>query len=134
MRSGALVAGTKLLWPQTEYIKACVARAEWLDDKAARAAIRAHLALIAQHFMRPDGANWHNQLARDGTPMAPVDAGARAVSPVLGGGGGGADVGEAANRASSGGAKRKRGASLHGCTPRSSMRREQSYIPAFAFS
>ena len=22
--------------------------------------------------MRPDGANWHNQLARDGTPMTPV--------------------------------------------------------------
>ncbi|MEJ0078897.1 MAG: AGE family epimerase/isomerase [Alphaproteobacteria bacterium] len=69
---GALVAGTKLLWPQTEYIKACVARAEWRDDAAARAAIPAHLALIAQHFLRPDGANWHNQLARDGAPMAPV--------------------------------------------------------------
>lgn len=70
--SGALVAGTKLLWPQTEYIKACVARAEWLDDGKARAAIPAHLERIAQHFMRPDGANWHNQLARDGTPIAPV--------------------------------------------------------------
>src|SRR5262249_43930503 len=69
---GALVAGTKLLWPQTEYIKACVARAEWLDDKVARTAIPAHLALIARYFMRPDGANWHNQLARDGTPVAPV--------------------------------------------------------------
>ena len=68
----ALVAGTKLLWPQTEYIKACVARAEWLNDSAARAAIPAHLALIARHFMRPDGANWHNQLAREGTPMTPV--------------------------------------------------------------
>jgi len=22
--------------------------------------------------MRTDGANWHNQLARDGTPMTPV--------------------------------------------------------------
>jgi mannose/cellobiose epimerase-like protein (N-acyl-D-glucosamine 2-epimerase family) len=69
---GALVAGTKLLWPQTEYIKACVARAEWLNDDAARNAIDAHLALIAQRFMRPDGANWHNQLARDGSPAAPV--------------------------------------------------------------
>jgi mannose/cellobiose epimerase-like protein (N-acyl-D-glucosamine 2-epimerase family) len=69
---GALVAGSKLLWPQTEYLKACVARAEWLNDAAARAAIRAHLRLIAQHYMRPDGANWHNQLARDGTPVVPV--------------------------------------------------------------
>jgi mannose/cellobiose epimerase-like protein (N-acyl-D-glucosamine 2-epimerase family) len=69
---GALVAVTKLLWSQAEYIKACVARAEWLDDAAARAAIPTHLALIAQHFMRPDGASWHNQLARDGSPIAPV--------------------------------------------------------------
>jgi mannose/cellobiose epimerase-like protein (N-acyl-D-glucosamine 2-epimerase family) len=70
--SGALVAGTKLLWPQTEYLKACVARAEWLNDDTARGAINAHLALIANSFMRPDGANWHNQIARDGTPVAPV--------------------------------------------------------------
>jgi mannose/cellobiose epimerase-like protein (N-acyl-D-glucosamine 2-epimerase family) len=70
--NGALVAATKLLWPQTEYIKACVARAEWLHDAPAPGAIPAHLSLIAQHFMRPDGANWHNQLARDGTPIAPV--------------------------------------------------------------
>jgi mannose/cellobiose epimerase-like protein (N-acyl-D-glucosamine 2-epimerase family) len=70
--SGMLVAGTKLLWPQTEYIKACVARAEWHNDEVARGAIHAHLALIARRFMRPDGANWHNQLARDGTPIAPL--------------------------------------------------------------
>jgi mannose/cellobiose epimerase-like protein (N-acyl-D-glucosamine 2-epimerase family) len=70
--SGQLVAGTKLLWPQTEYLKACVARAEWLHDAAAREAIRAHLKLIAERFMLPDGANWHNQLARDGRPIAPV--------------------------------------------------------------
>jgi mannose/cellobiose epimerase-like protein (N-acyl-D-glucosamine 2-epimerase family) len=67
---GALVAGTKLLWPQTEYIKACVARAEFLNDGDAQGAINAHLALIAKSFMRPDGANWHNQLARDGTAIA----------------------------------------------------------------
>ncbi len=67
---GALVAGTKLLWPQTEYIKACVARAEFLDDDTARRAIGAHLALIARSFMRPDGASWHNQLRRDGTAIA----------------------------------------------------------------
>ncbi|TMJ05569.1 MAG: hypothetical protein E6G97_02545 [Alphaproteobacteria bacterium] len=70
--SGALVAGSKLLWPQTEYLKACVARAERFNDETARGAIRRHLALIARYFMRPDGANWHNQLARDGTPIAPV--------------------------------------------------------------
>lgn len=68
--SGALVAGTKLLWPQTEYIKACVARAEGHNDDAARRAIPAHLALIAKSFLKADGASWHNQLARDGTPIA----------------------------------------------------------------
>ena len=70
--SGALVAGTKTFWPQTEYLKACVARAEWLKDAAARESIKSHLAMMAKHFMRADGANWHNQLARDGTPIAPV--------------------------------------------------------------
>jgi len=70
--SGTLVADTKLLWPQTEYLKALVARAEFQNDAAARAAIPEHLALTAKHFMRPDGANWHNQLARDGTPLTPV--------------------------------------------------------------
>jgi mannose/cellobiose epimerase-like protein (N-acyl-D-glucosamine 2-epimerase family) len=69
---GTVVAGTKLLWPQTEYLKACVARAEWHDDATARAAIPRHLALIAKAYMRPDGASWHNQLARDGTPLTPA--------------------------------------------------------------
>ena len=67
--AGALVAGTKLFWPQTEYLKALVARAEWQNDAAARAAISGHLTLIAQHYLRPDGASWHNQLARDGKPL-----------------------------------------------------------------
>jgi mannose/cellobiose epimerase-like protein (N-acyl-D-glucosamine 2-epimerase family) len=70
--AGMVVAGTKLLWPQTEYLKACVARAEWHDDAQARAAIPRHLALIAKAYMRPDGASWHNQLARDGTPLTPA--------------------------------------------------------------
>jgi mannose/cellobiose epimerase-like protein (N-acyl-D-glucosamine 2-epimerase family) len=70
--AGALVADTKLLWPQTEFIKACVARAEFLNDSAARGAVTAQLALIARHFMRGDGANWHNQLSRDGNPLTPV--------------------------------------------------------------
>ena len=67
--AGALVTGTKLFWPQTEYLKALVARAEWQNDAAARAAISGHLTLIAQHYLRPDGASWHNQLARDGKPL-----------------------------------------------------------------
>ena len=42
------------------------------NDAAARAAISAHLALIAKYFLRPDGASWHNQLARDGKPLTPT--------------------------------------------------------------
>ena len=81
--SGALVAGTKTLWPQTEYIKACVARAEWLGDEAARA--RGHVA------SRADRAALHaprrRQLAQSAhTRRHAADAGharARAVSFVL---------------------------------------------------
>ena len=69
---GTVVAATKLLWPQTEFIKACVARAEWLDDPAAWPALRAQLGLIGKHFMRPDGANWHNQLDSEGRPLGEV--------------------------------------------------------------
>jgi mannose/cellobiose epimerase-like protein (N-acyl-D-glucosamine 2-epimerase family) len=68
---GEVVADTKLLWPQTEYVKACVARAEFLGGAASREAaaeIPRHLGAIARHFLRPDGASWHNQIARDGTP------------------------------------------------------------------
>lgn len=68
--TGTLVAGTKLLWPQTEYLKALASRAELRSDSAARQAIPRHLRLIAQSYIRADGANWHNQLARDGTPVA----------------------------------------------------------------
>jgi mannose/cellobiose epimerase-like protein (N-acyl-D-glucosamine 2-epimerase family) len=69
---GSLTAGTKLLWPQTEYLKALVARTEWFGDEAARPAMSGHLKLIADHFLRPDGASWHNQLARDGRPLTSV--------------------------------------------------------------
>jgi mannose/cellobiose epimerase-like protein (N-acyl-D-glucosamine 2-epimerase family) len=73
--AGEVAASTKLLWPQTEYIKACVSRAEWLNDPEAPSAVRAHLALVARHFLRADGATWHNQLARDGAPIdAPTPA------------------------------------------------------------
>jgi mannose/cellobiose epimerase-like protein (N-acyl-D-glucosamine 2-epimerase family) len=74
-QAGAVVAATKLLWPQTEYIKACVARAEWQKDPQAPATIRATLALLAKRFFRADGATWDNQLAPDGTPIdAPTPA------------------------------------------------------------
>ena len=67
---GVLLAGTKLFWPQMEFIKACLARYETLGDKNAWPLIVRHLELILTSFLRPDGATWYNQLARDGTPMS----------------------------------------------------------------
>ena len=66
MPTGALVAGTKLFWPQTEYLKALVARAEWQNDAAARGGDLGHLALIAQHYCGPT--------AQAGTTSSPATA------------------------------------------------------------
>jgi mannose/cellobiose epimerase-like protein (N-acyl-D-glucosamine 2-epimerase family) len=67
---GAIVAAGKLLWPQTEYIKACLSRWEWLDDRAALDEALMHIERMRRHFFLPDRANWHNALSRDGRPLA----------------------------------------------------------------
>ena len=66
--AGAVIANTKLFWPQTEYIKACVVRAESGDNFAA-SEIDLHLRKLKQHFFRADGANWCNHISRSGTFM-----------------------------------------------------------------
>ncbi len=71
-RHGELVASTKLFWPQTEYIKACVQKSVDSGDRRWMSAANAHLDLLRHHFFRADGANWCNQLARDGTPAVDV--------------------------------------------------------------
>ena len=68
-REGHLVAATKLLWPQTEYVKACTARWEWFGEEAALTEAALVMRRIRSHFLRNDGASWHNQLSRDGAPM-----------------------------------------------------------------
>ena len=68
---GVPTATTKLFWPQTEYIKACVARSEQ-GDASMLAEVDAHLARLLTHYFRADGANWCNQLARDGEPLVQV--------------------------------------------------------------
>ena len=68
---GRVTADTKLLWPQTEYIKACVARAERGVAGMAEEA-DAHLGRLRKHFFRPDGANWCNQVSRDGKCLSDV--------------------------------------------------------------
>ena len=66
---GLILTSSKLLWPQTEYIKACIARFEATQDTAYRAQAFAHAKLMRAHFFRSDGANWVNHIARDGAPL-----------------------------------------------------------------
>ena len=66
---GGLVAGSKLLWPQTECIKACLALGEWRGDAQIHAAAHVHAAAMRRHFFKEDGASWHNQLSRSGAPL-----------------------------------------------------------------
>lgn len=67
--SGGLVTGSKLVWPQTEYIKACIARFDATGDAAHRAEAVAHQARLRRHFFYADGANWVNHVARDGAHL-----------------------------------------------------------------
>ena len=66
---GLALATSKLLWPQTEYIKACIARFEVTQDAGYRQQAFAHADLMRAHFFRSDGANWVNHIARDGAPL-----------------------------------------------------------------
>ena len=67
--NGQAVAPSKLLWTQTEYIKACIARFEVTQDAGYRQQAFAHADLMRAHFFRSDAANWVNHIARDGTPL-----------------------------------------------------------------
>lgn len=66
---GGLVAPTKLLWPQTEFIKALGARFEFAGDKTAAERLSHHLGLTFQHFVDTRTGLWHNQLDRAGAPL-----------------------------------------------------------------
>ncbi len=66
---GTVHADSKLLWPQTEYIKACISRFETTQETFYKDAAFAHLHLVREHFFRDDGANWVNQVSRDGLPL-----------------------------------------------------------------
>lgn len=71
-RAGTVTASTKLLWPQTEAIKAFLARIEFLDDADAAARLDKHLASLFRWFVAPETGLWFNQLASDGTPTQTV--------------------------------------------------------------
>ena len=66
-----LTAPTSLFWPQTEYIKACVARCE-RRLPGMHEAVALHVERLRAFYFRPDGANWCNQLSRTGECLSPV--------------------------------------------------------------
>lgn len=66
---GAVVAATKLLWPQTEFVKALAARCEFAGDAAAAERLSRHLGLIFRHFVDASTGLWHNQLDPTGRPL-----------------------------------------------------------------
>lgn len=68
--AGTVLAGTKRLWPQTEAVKAHLARAEFLDDRDAAARARADLAMLFRHYVGADHAVWRDQLSRDGEEVS----------------------------------------------------------------
>jgi mannose/cellobiose epimerase-like protein (N-acyl-D-glucosamine 2-epimerase family) len=67
-RSGQLVAATKLLWPQTEAIKAFLARIELLGDADAARRLDIHLGALFRDFVALGTGLWFNQLTRAGAP------------------------------------------------------------------
>ena len=68
-RTGAPVAATRLLWPQTEAIKAEVARIEFLDDAGARQRRDSHLAALFHHWLDERTGLWVNQLDASNQPI-----------------------------------------------------------------
>jgi mannose/cellobiose epimerase-like protein (N-acyl-D-glucosamine 2-epimerase family) len=67
---GRVLAETKLLWPQTELLKAYVARHEWTGDPLEREGARRTLAALASYFPVKEPALFHSQLDRLRHPMA----------------------------------------------------------------
>jgi mannose/cellobiose epimerase-like protein (N-acyl-D-glucosamine 2-epimerase family) len=70
-RMGRVVTDSKLLWPQTEAIKAFLARWEFLGDPDAAQRARGHLAMLFRWFLIDRTGRWRNRLARDGQDLSP---------------------------------------------------------------
>lgn len=68
--TGAVLHGSKRLWPQTEAIKAHLARRELLGDAEAEDGARRHLAMLFERYVGADHPVWRDQLARDGREIS----------------------------------------------------------------
>ncbi|NNG03711.1 MAG: hypothetical protein HKM95_06365 [Inquilinus sp.] len=67
---GAVLAGSARLWPQTEAVKAALAREELLGEVAARLDADRFLTTVFEYLQGEDKVVWQDQIARDGTAMA----------------------------------------------------------------
>ncbi|HTX73047.1 MAG TPA: AGE family epimerase/isomerase [Rectinemataceae bacterium] len=65
---GAVLAGSKLLWPQTELVKAHLAWFEWTGEGGALDAAHATLASLGEHYFLADSSLWRSQLDRELRP------------------------------------------------------------------
>ncbi|AMJ62213.1 AGE family epimerase/isomerase [Bosea sp. PAMC 26642] len=59
---GAIIDGAALLWPQTEYLKALVARIEFEGDAEAASRLDPHLALMFERFVDRKTGLWTNRI------------------------------------------------------------------------
>lgn len=71
--AGTALNDAALLWPQTEYLKALVARIEFEDDEGALDRLNDHLGLMFELFVDQRTGLWVNQIDRTGKPIsAPI--------------------------------------------------------------
>jgi mannose/cellobiose epimerase-like protein (N-acyl-D-glucosamine 2-epimerase family) len=68
--TGRVLNGAALLWPQTEYLKALVARIEFEGDDDAAARLDRHVDLMFTHFVDAKSGLWVNQLDENRKPIA----------------------------------------------------------------
>jgi mannose/cellobiose epimerase-like protein (N-acyl-D-glucosamine 2-epimerase family) len=68
--NGFILAGTKLLWPQAEQLKAHLAMYEWTGDEKARLEARRTLRLILSRYLAKGNWLFANRLGRGGRPIS----------------------------------------------------------------
>lgn len=68
--AGRVLNGAALLWPQTEYLKALVARIEFEGDADAAARLEQHLRLMFLHFVDRESGVWVNQIDERERPIS----------------------------------------------------------------
>ncbi len=66
---GSVLTPSKILWPQTEAIKAFLARWEFLGDEDARMRAQRHLDAMFRHYIDTTSGAWCNRITRDGAPL-----------------------------------------------------------------